>query len=294
MDTARPDGAAAEVRRERGSEPSAGSNFRYAFFFLPREKRRALEAFYAFSRRTDDIVDEAPSPAEAEKGLAEWREELSRTCDGKPAHPVTTQLAEQVLSRYPVRREDLFALLDGVETDLKQKRFASFEELEPYCYGVASAVGLVCIEIFGRREEATREYAVATGKALQLTNICRDVGADARKGRIYLPLDELARCGYSAEKLLAAEKDPAFLKLMELQIERARSFYQKAAELLPAADRRAMLPAEVMRAIYKRLLDRVAAAGYEVLERQVRLGCCRKLAAALRTWLAIAILGRTP
>ncbi len=145
-------GDATEARpEEKFREPSRGSNFRYAFFFLPKKKRRALEAFYAFSRRTDDIVDEAPSPEAAEKGLAEWREELSRTCDGRPAHPVTKALAEEVIARYPVRKEDLFALLDGVETDLKQKRFATFDELEPYCYGVASAVGLVCIEIFGRR-----------------------------------------------------------------------------------------------------------------------------------------------
>jgi len=288
--TASPDSAGTPAEREA----SRGSNFRYAFRFLSAGRRRALEAFYGFSRQADDIVDRAESPEAAAGHLAEWRAELERTLEGKPSHPVTCRLAEEVLARHPVRREDLFALIDGVEMDLKKKRYATFAELEPYCYGVASAVGLVCIEIFGRREEATREYAIATGKALQLTNILRDIRPDASAGRIYLPQEDLERFGYPEEKLLAGERAPEFLRLLEFEVGRARSFYEKAAGLLPAADRSRMLPAEVMRAIYRRLLERVAAAGYRNLERPAALGRLSKLAAACRTWFSIRVLGRTP
>jgi len=263
------------------------TNFYYAFLFLPKEKREALYAVYAFSRLVDDAVDQAPSPDAARHALAHWRGELARAYgsggDGKPEEPVARQLAETA-GRFHLPRDYFDALIDGVEMDLTRTRYETFEELSRYCYRVASVIGLICIEIFGYRNPATRDYAVAQGMAFQLTNILRDVGVDADRGRIYLPREELARFGYGEAELLARQHTDAFAELMAFQCERARAYYDKAAGLLPAEDRRSMLASEIMGGIYRRLLDEIEASRYQVLEEEIRLSSPAKLLIALRTW----------
>jgi len=263
------------------------TNFYYAFLFLPKAQREALYAVYAFARLVDDAVDQAVSPQAAGEGVARWRAELARVYEtggtGAPEHPVARQLSVAV--RHYRLTKDLFdALIDGVEMDLTHRRYETFEQLARYCYRVASVVGLICIEIFGYRNPATRDYAIAQGMAFQLTNILRDIKTDATKDRIYLPLDELARFGYGETELLAHHYNDAFKGLMAFQCERARSYYDKAAGLLPPVDRRSMLPSEIMGGIYRRILDDIEARGYNVFEEESRLSTPTKLLIALRVW----------
>jgi len=259
------------------------TNFYYAFLFLPKEKREALYAVYAFARLVDDAVDQAPSPGAAAEAVAQWRRELAQTFSGAPSHPVTRQL-KPVVERFRIPRDHFDALIDGVEMDLTQKRYATFEALSRYCYRVASVVGLICIEIFGYRNPATKDYAVAQGMAFQLTNILRDIKIDAARGRIYLPQEELARFGYGEAELLAGRYNDAFVELMTFQCERARAYYDKAAGLLPFEDRRSMLASEIMGGIYRRLLDEIEARRYHVFEEEIRLAAPTKLLIALRIW----------
>lgn len=263
------------------------TNFYYAFLFLPKAQREALYTVYAFARLVDDAVDLAPSPLAAAEAVAGWREELARVYSGasvqQPGHPVARQLS--VVARQFRLPKDYFDLLiDGVEMDLTHQRYDTFEQLSRYCYRVASVVGLICIEIFGYRNPATKDYAVAQGMAFQLTNILRDIKTDADKGRIYLPLEELARFGYGEADLLAHHYSDAFVELMTFQCERARAYYDKAAGLLPAEDRRAMLASEIMGGIYRRLLDEIDTRRYNVFEEEIRLSAPAKLLIALRIW----------
>jgi phytoene synthase len=259
------------------------TNFYYAFLFLPKEKREALYAVYAFARLVDDAVDQAPSPGAAADAVRQWRQELVQTFAGAPAHPVTQQL-KPVIDRLHLPREYFDALIDGVEMDLTRTRYETFEQLSHYCYRVASVIGLICIEIFGYRNPVTKEYAIAQGMAFQLTNILRDIRVDADRGRIYLPQEELARFGYGETELLAHHQTDAFVELMAFQCERARAYYDKAANLLPAEDRRSMLASEIMGGIYRRLLDEIEAKHYDVFEEEIRLSAPAKLLIALRIW----------
>ncbi|HUJ78991.1 MAG TPA: presqualene diphosphate synthase HpnD [Nitrospiria bacterium] len=259
------------------------TNFYFAFLFLPKAQREALYAVYAFARQVDDTVDLAVSPLAAEEAIAGWRAELDRVYSGSPEHPVARQLSAAV-TRYRLPREHFDALIDGVEMDLTRRRYETFEQLARYCYRVASVVGLICIEIFGYRNPATRDYAIAQGMAFQLTNILRDIKIDAAKGRIYLPMDELARFGYGEAELLAHQYNEAFVALMAFQCERARAYYDKAAGLLPAVDRRTMLPSEIMGGIYRRILDDIEARRYNVFDEECRLSAPTKLLIALRVW----------
>ncbi len=260
----------------------ASSNFYYAFMLLPPERRRALYAVYAFCRFIDDIADDnaAARPADL---LERWRAELGRVYAGAPTHPISRALAHEV-RRFAIPRRHLEAVIDGVEMDLGRTRYATFEELRLYCYRVASAVGLVCIEIFGYSNPATREYAENLGIDFQLTNIVRDLSEDAARGRIYLPQEDLARFDVREDDVLGGADTLELRRLLEFEVDRARSFYGLAAAALPAEDRAAMVCAEAMSAIYRALLERIARSGCGVVGRRHRISTPRKLYLVGRTW----------
>ncbi len=269
----------------------ASSNFYYAFMLLPREKRRALHAVYAFCRFVDDIADDE-SVADPGAMLARWREELRNVYAGAPRRPISRALADNV-RRFNIPRRHLEEVIDGVEMDLTRRRYENFAELELYCHRVASAVGLICIEIFGYREPATRIYAEKLGLAFQLTNILRDVREDAARCRIYLPLADLRRFGVAESDVLRGVHTPEFRALMAFEADRARAFYRAAEAALPESDRRSMIAAEGMRVIYSAILDEITRADYRVFERRHSLSSARKLALIARAW-GRAQLGRGP
>jgi phytoene synthase len=260
----------------------ASSNFYYAFMLLPIERRRALYSVYAFCRFVDDIADGEGinNPAEM---LARWREELNNVFAGSPSRAISRALSESV-HRFKLPRRHFEEIIDGVEMDLTQRRYDSFAELCLYCRRVASAVGLICIEIFGYSNQSTRVYAERLGIACQLTNIIRDVGEDAARGRIYLPLEDLARFGVSETEILNSGYGPRSRALIEFEAERARQYYREAEQALADEDRRSMLAAEGMRLIYATLLERIARAGYRVFDRRVSLSTPRKLYLVGRAW----------
>jgi len=261
----------------------SGTSFYYAFRILPARKRRAIFALYSFCRTVDDCVDEPGGEGEA--GLRRWMDEVRRCYEGSPSTELGRDLAE-ALFEFPIPRACFEDIVAGCRMDLTTKRYPAFADLRVYCERVASAVGLAAIEIFEYTDPRTRKYAVELGVALQLTNILRDVAADAGRGRIYLPQVELARFGLTDEGLLAAVKGgpvpPALAEMMAFQAARARSHYELARDLLPAADRKAMTPAEIMAAVYRALLDEIVRRRYPLGER-VRLSRPRKAWIALRT-----------
>jgi 15-cis-phytoene synthase len=263
---------------------ASGSSFYYSFRFLPRERRQAITALYAFCREVDDAVDECSDPMVARAKLAWWRTEVAALDEGKPSHPVTQALA-LARRKFNLPTEQLQEIIDGMEMDLEQARYPDFKALHLYCYRVASIVGLLAAEIFGYGDRRTLKYAHDLGLAFQLTNIIRDVGEDARRGRIYLPLDEMARFGVTESDILQSRETGAFRALMEFQGERARGYYAKAMEQLPAADRKSQRAGLIMAAIYRTLLDEIAADGYRVLTQRTSLPPARKLWLAFRTWL---------
>jgi 15-cis-phytoene synthase len=257
----------------------SGSSFAYSFRFLPEPRRKAITAVYAYCREVDDIVDEITDPAVARMKLAWWRREIAAVFAGKPQHPVAAALVE-VVANYSLPQEHFDAILDGMAMDLDQNRYQDFATLERYCHRVAGVVGLLAAQIFGYKEEATRVYARELGIAFQLTNIIRDVGEDAQRGRIYLPQDELRRFSVSTADILGRKLTPAFQALMAFQVERARSFYAAAFSALPAADRRAQRPGLMMAAVYRALLAEIERDGYHVLDRRI------SLAPLYKAWLA--------
>ncbi len=262
----------------------SGSSFYYSFLFLPAEKRRAITALYAFCREVDDVVDECADAQLAGTKLAWWRTEVAAIYEGKPRHPVSTALAP-VVRDYDLPQQRLQEIIDGMEMDLQQTRYLDFKALQLYCYRVAAVVGLMAAEIFGYRDARTREYAHDLGLAFQLTNIIRDVGEDARRGRIYLPIDELQRFGVTAADILAARYSDDFRRLMEFQIERAEGYYTQAMAVLPKADRKSQRAGLVMAAIYRTLLREIKRDGAHVLNQRIALTPLRKLWIAWRTWL---------
>ena len=271
---------------------ASGSSFYYAFRFLPPQRRRAITAFYAFCREVDDIADECHDQQVARIKLAWWREEIARLYEGTPTHPVTQSLAESI-HVYRLPQESLEAVIDGMEMDLGEVRgqgagyvrYADFKQLNLYCHRVAGVVGEVAALIFGVTDRATLKYANRLGLAFQLTNIIRDVGEDARRNRIYLPQDELARFNVSESDLLHARYSEAFSNLMAFQCERALNTYQEAFALLPAADRKAQRPGLVMAAIYHTLLLEIQRDHFLVLDRRYALTPIRKLWLAWKTWV---------
>jgi phytoene synthase len=250
---------------------------------LPRQRRRAITALYAFCREVDDAVDNCHDVSIARVKLAWWRGEVAALYADKASHPVSRALAA-ALPHFNLPQEHLLEIIDGMEMDLDQVRYQDFKALHLYCYRVASVVGLLAAEIFGYQDRRTLKYAHDLGLAFQLTNIIRDVGEDARRGRIYLPLDELARFGVSEDDILESRNSDGFKTLMEFQADRAIATYDRALAELPDCDRKAQRAGLIMAAIYRTVLDEIAEDGFHVLDRHMSLPPLRKLWIAARAW----------
>lgn len=265
---------------------ASGSSFYYAFLFLPPPRRAAITAFYAFCREVDDVVDEVHDPGVAATKLAWWRKEVDQAFAGQPTHPVMQALLPHVRD-YAIEPAHLHAVIDGCEMDLQQSRYLDYAGLARYCHLVAGVVGEVASGIFGRTSAQTVRYAHTLGLAFQLTNIIRDVGEDARRGRIYLPVSELQQFDVKAHELLKRDApwgySERFTALMRFQAERAHRFYDEAFALLPDADRRTQRPGLMMAEIYRTLLREIEAGGFQVLHQRVSLTPLRKLWLAWRT-----------
>ena len=248
----------------------AETSFALAFQALPPDQRDAIRAVHTWSRVVDDCVDEIPDTDRARRELEMWRGEIAACYEGEPTRPASRALQPHLV-RFRIPRAYLEELVAGVEMDLTQLRYATFEELKRYCYRVASVVGLICLRIFGDEEERGRAYAENLGLALQLTNILRDIGSDLARGRIYLPLADLEACGYPVEALIRHERNGAFQELMRLQALRARGFFEAAEREARTLDPRRILAAEIMGRIYRRLLARIERSGFDVFRRQIRV-----------------------
>ena len=266
----------------------SGSSFYYAFLFLPPPRRAAITAFYAFCREVDDVVDEVADPALASTKLQWWRREVAQSYAGTPSHPVMQALLPRA-AEFGIEARHLDAVIDGCQVDLDQTRFLDFPALQRYCHLVAGIVGEVAANIFGRSEADTLQYAHQLGLAMQLTNIIRDVGDDARRGRIYLPVSELQRFDVKSHELLRRDApwgySERFTALMQFQAQRAHAAFDTAMSLLPAADRTAQKPGVMMANIYRTLLREIEAEGFQVLHQRTSLTPLRKLWIATRTHL---------
>jgi phytoene synthase len=260
----------------------SGSSFYYAFLFLPPPRRAAITAFYAFCREVDDVVDEVADPSVAATKLAWWRKEVAESFAGRPSHPVMKALLPHT-EVFGITAAHLSAVIDGCQMDLEQSRYLDFAGLARYCHLVAGIVGEVAASIFGRTEDATIAYAHRLGQAMQLTNIIRDVGDDARRGRIYLPMSELKQFGVTAQEILNRGYSDRFTALMRFHAERAHRSYDEALALLPERDRGAQKPGLMMANIYRTLLREIEADGFQVLHQRTSLTPLRKLWIAVRT-----------
>ena len=260
----------------------SGSSFYYAFLFLPPPRRAAITAFYAFCRAVDDVGDEVSDPAVAATKLAWWRKEVAEAFAGHPTHPTLKALAPHC-EPFAIEAQHLLQVIDGCQMDLEQSRYLDFAGLARYCHLVAGVVGEVASNIFGRTDPATTAYAHKLGTAMQLTNIVRDVGDDARRGRIYLPMDELKRFDVKAQEILERRYSERFGALMGFQAERAQRCYDEAIALLPERDREAQKPGLMMANIYRTLLREIEADGFQVLHQRTSLTPLRKLWIAART-----------
>ncbi len=264
---------------------SSGSSFYYSFLFLPKAKRQAITALYAFCREVDDIADDCKDISVARIKLAWWRSEISHLYAGKPQHPVSKALADAI-ERYHLDEEHFLEIIDGMEMDLDQNRYADFKQLQLYCYRVASVVGLLSVQIFGFKDRKTLKYAHDLGMALQLTNIIRDVGEDARRNRIYLPLDELKKFGVTEAEILNSQSSDRTQALLEFQIERAETFYDRALLELPSEDRKTQRTGLMMAAIYRTLLREIKADNpIQVLNARISLPPLRKFWLACKTFI---------
>jgi len=272
----------------RAKAVASGSSFYYSFRFLSPDRRRAITAFYAFCREVDDIADECQDANLAHTKLAWWRDEIARLYDGSPGHPVTLALTEAI-APFHLPQDAFEQIIDGMEMDLdfangQPVHYPDYKSLRLYCHRVAGVVGEVAASIFGMTDRTTLKYANKLGLAFQLTNIIRDVGEDARRNRIYLPANELAKFGVSPADLMQARMSDNFRNLMAFQTERARQTYDEAMAMLPVADRKAQRPGLIMAAIYRSLLEEIQADGFQVLDRRTSLTPLRKLWLAWRTW----------
>jgi phytoene synthase len=263
----------------------SGSSFYYSFLFLPAERRDAITALYAFCREVDDVVDDCSDPAVARMKLAWWRSEIAASFAGAPQHPVALALAP-VVRRFNLPLDRFNEVIDGMEMDLSQHRYPDFASLRVYCHKVAGVVGMMAAEIFGYAQPATQAYARDLGTAFQLTNIIRDVGEDSRRGRIYIPREDLDRFRVSEGDILGLRETDRFRELISFQVSRAREFYGRALAALAPADRRSQRPGLVMAAIYRTLLEEIEAGGCKVLSTRVALTPIRKLWIAWKTWLS--------
>jgi phytoene synthase len=266
---------------------SSGSSFYYAFLFLPPERRAAITAFYAFCREVDDVVDEVSDPGVAATKLAWWQSQVQQAFAGQPQHPVMQALMP-LTRTFGIQAEHLHSVIEGCQMDLQQTRYLDWPGLQRYCHLVAGVVGEVSARIFGQTDATTTAYAHTLGLAFQMTNIIRDVGEDAMRGRIYLPIDELQRFEVKAQDLLQRQYSARFSALMKFQADRAHALYDQALALLPAVDQRSQKPGLMMASIYRTLLREIEASNFQVLHQRIALTPLRKL------WLAwkMQALGR--
>lgn len=263
---------------------ATASNFYYSFLLLPRAERLAINNVYAFCRLLDDVVDEDHTGRNPYAELEYWRGEVEACYQGSPASEFGEQLLGSI-EEFDLPKQPFLDLMDGMEMDLKWHSYQTFADLREYCYRAASAVGLICIEIFGYESARTREYAVNLGLALQLTNILRDLKEDIARGRIYIPVEDLERFGYSERELRANLYNAPFIELMKYEHARAQSYFKKAAASLPDQDRPSMFAAEIMGSIYRELLDQIAAVQFDVFRNRVTVSKSRRLQIAIRIWL---------
>jgi len=263
----------------------SGSSFYYSFLFLPQRRRRAITALYAFCREVDDVVDETGDAGVARTKLAWWRSELAAVYGGNPQHPVARALAD-VVGEFDLQHDLLAEIIDGMQMDLDRNRYENFEVLAEYCHRVAGVVGLLSARIFGYTNSQTLAYAHDLGLAFQLTNIVRDVGEDARRDRIYLPLDDMSRYGVSPNDVLLGRNSDGMHNLLRFQVARARSFYTQAMRKLPDTDRRSQRAGLIMAAIYQRLLEEIDADPTRVLTARISLTPLTKFWLATKTWLS--------
>jgi phytoene synthase len=271
------------IRAPQRLARSTGSNFYYAFLLLPRSKREAIKNVYGFCRIIDDIVDESPAGRDPAAELDKWREEIHACFQGLPATPFGERLLNSI-EEFDLPKEPFLDLIDGMEMDLHYERYETFADLREYCYRVASAVGLICIEIFGYQSLRTREYAVNLGLALQLTNILRDLKEDVARGRIYIPMEDVERFAYSEAGFRSNLFNAPFVEMMKFQHGRAASYFGRAAASLSNEDRPSLFAAETMAAIYKELLGNIEAARFDVYRNRVSVPKQRRLRIALSTW----------
>jgi len=270
----------------------SGSNFYYSFLFLPKARRNAMYTIYAFCKAVDSAVDEPPPGSDPKEELRRWRAELEEVYGGSPTWPIMISLAHHV-KRLSIPKAYFDELIKGVEMDLVTTRYRTFEELSLYCYRVASVVGLICLHVFGPTSAHAQDYAVDLGMAFQLTNILRDLGTDAEQGRIYLPQEDLAQFGYSETDLLQRHNNPQLRELVHFETKRARAYYgkaQAALDGLPKSDRRALSVAEIMRAVYSRILERIDRPDHAVFGPRVRLSTSHRLALAAGVWFRSKLL----
>ncbi len=267
---------------------ASGSSFYYAFLFLPKPRRAAITAFYAFCREVDDVVDETADTGVARTKLAWWQSEVAKSFSGQPSHPVMKALMPMT-ARFNIKAGHLLAVIEGCQMDLEQTRYLDYPNLQRYCHLVAGVVGEVAAGIFGQTQAQTTQYAHTLGQALQLTNIIRDVGEDAMRGRIYLPVNELQQFDVKAHEILKRSYSERFTGLMKFQAARAHRLYDEAFALLPEVDRRAQKPGLMMASIYRTLLREIERDNFQVMHQRVSLTPLRKL------WLAwrVQALGKT-
>jgi phytoene synthase len=265
----------------------SGSNFYYSFAFLPKPKREAMYTVYAFCKAVDSAVDEPPAGSDPKEELRRWRAELDLVYAGEPTWPLMISLAHHA-RRLSIPKAYFEELIKGVEMDLATTRYGTFEELSLYCYRVASIVGLICLHIFGPTSAHAQDYAVDLGMAFQLTNILRDLATDAGQGRVYIPQEDLKRFGYSEAELLGRKESPHLYEMIRFEAQRARMYYAKAQAALvslPSKDRRALTVAEIMRAVYSTILERIERPDHAVFGPRVRLSTSNRLAIAGGVWL---------
>jgi 15-cis-phytoene synthase len=262
---------------------AVGSSFYYSFLLLPSAKRKAVKTVYAFCRILDDIVDQDPRGRNPAAEIEEWRRELELCYQGQPSTRFGEELTDAI-EEFELPKQSFVDLIDGMEMDLNWQSYQSFADLREYCYRVASAVGLICIEIFGYELPRTREYAVNLGLALQLTNILRDLREDAQRGRIYIPIEDLERFGYSEKDVKSNVYNTPFVNLMRFQVTRARTYFERAEACLSSQDRPSMFAAEIMGAIYREILEAIPALQYNVFRERATVSKKRRIQIALGTW----------
>lgn len=273
------------------------SNFYYSFSFLPKDERYAINSIYAFFSYIDNIVDENDIP-NSDKNVKRkldrlkwWENEIENIYNGKLKNPLISPL-KAVIERFALPKQYFLTIIDGCRRDLVQKRYNNFNELKDYCYSVASAVGLICIEIFGYKYEETKKYAINLGYALQLTNIVRDIKSDKDRGYIYLPREDMKRFGYSEDDLMNEVYNDKFVELMRFQAERIRQYYHKARALLRPDERSSIIAAEIMDAIYYRLLDKIELNEFNVFRKKIKVSPLHKIMIALKHWLSVKVFVR--